>query len=385
MGNSQAKLTRKTFLQLASLAGMAGSLPRWFFCSMEMSSDWPVLGLNQLPDQMRAILRLVPQLEIDGQGFLILHMDQGSSAVRIPLAQTLWNQEHSNPWDRLESNHHWAIVLHWYGDDTGFDRTVEGYLRGFDELRTVTNYITRTSSHFLVGADYPQPGVGNDHDLVTILQTQQPDKDGTPFVASHLRPLDYTAHAERRQYFVRALYELGYRQPSIHSILQDWFDGPTVDANMRSLAIELTGCYFDAPGNIPSSQQIANAIGLIWALMKRYGIRASNILGHHEISLDKSDPGKRFMALIRCLLGAKALTENDPEMNELVFGQHLSSGHEPIQAVIIYLRWVRDYMVLVSQPSQVSAWEEEIGYWYLYDQVVSDEKKLRTISAPQLL
>jgi hypothetical protein len=85
-------------------------------------------------------------------------MDQGSSTARIPLDQTLWNQEHRNSWNRLESNLHWAMVLHWYGDDNGFDRTIEGYLRGFDELRQVANYITRTSSHFLVGADYPQPG-----------------------------------------------------------------------------------------------------------------------------------------------------------------------------------------------------------------------------------
>jgi N-acetyl-anhydromuramyl-L-alanine amidase AmpD len=139
-----------------------------------------------------------------------------------------------------------------------------------------------------------------------------------------------------------------YRQPIIHSILQEWFDGLTMDANMRILAIELTGSYFNTQGHIPSSQQIANAIGLIWAMMKRYGMRASTILGQHEISLDKSDPGKRFMALIRCLLGAKALTEKYLKINKLVFGQQLSSGHKPIQAVIIYLRWVRDYMTLVS-------------------------------------
>jgi len=218
---------------------------------------------------------------------------------------------------------------------------------------------------------------------VTILQTQLPDEDGTPFVASHLHSLDYKAHEERRQYFVRALYELGYQQPTIHSILQEWYDGPYVDANMRSLAIELAGCYFDDPAHAPSSQQIANAIGLIWALMKRYGICASNILGHHEISLNKSDPGKRFMALIRCLLGAIALTKSDPGMNEMVFGQHLSSGQEPIQAVIIYLRWVRDFLALTSQPGQVSAWEVESGYWHLYDQVATGEKKLWTVITPQ--
>ncbi len=385
MPNNKVKLTRKSFLQLASLAGMVSSLPRWFYRTMEMSSGWPVLSWNQLPGQMQAILRLVPPLEVDAQGFLRLHPYQSENITRIPLAQTLWNQEHSNPWDRLDYDRHWGIVLHWYGDDAGYDRSVEGYLRGFNQLRQGANCITRTSAHFLVGADFPQPGAGQDQDLVTILQTQLPDENGSPFVASHLYPLDYTAYNERRQYFVRALYELSYQQPTIHSILQEWFDGPCVDANMRSLAIEITGCYFDTPAHTPSSQQIANTIGLTWALMKRYGICASNILGHHEISLNKSDPGKCFMALIRCLLAAKALTGSDLEMNELVFGQHLSPRDEPIQAVIIYLRWVRDYLELTSQPRQVSAWEDESGYWDLFDQVAAEEKKLRIVINPQYL
>jgi hypothetical protein len=96
--------------------------------------------------------------------------------------------------------------------------------------------------------------------------------------------------------------------------------------------------------------------------MKPHGMRASNIVGHHEIFLDNSDTGKHLMAQIRCLLVANALTECSLEMNQLVFGQYLISGHEPIQAVLVCLRWVRDYLAMVSQPGRVSPREEESRY-----------------------
>jgi hypothetical protein len=376
MGNIQASLSRKNFLKLTGVAGLAASLPRCFSLNEDFSITWPVLSLRQLPDSMRAILPLVPRLELDEQGFMKTKDDHRSDEF-IPVARTQWNLEHSNRWDRLDDEAEWGIVLHWYGDDLGFDQTVGGYLRGFNELRQVDNYLTRTSAHFLIGSVSPVPDIGGDQAKVSILQTQLADANGTPFTASHLKPLDYKLHQERGQYFVRALYELGYSEPTIHSVLQDWFDGRRVDANQRSLAIELTGCYFDDPGHSPSTQQIANTLGIVWALMRRYSIKASSLLGHHEVSLDKSDPGKRFMALVRCLLGAKALVENDSVMNELVFGQHLSLDQDPISAARIYFQWVRDYLVLVSQPNQVRSWEEESGYWFLYDQIFADSISTR--------
>jgi len=384
MGKSHAALSRKNFLKLASLACLAGNLPRYLLLDETKLLAWPVISLKQLPVRMQAILELVPPVEVDWQGFMILGGNQSSGQMRIPMAQTQWNREHSNRWDRLDRNADWGIVLHWYGDEASFDRTVEGYLRGFDELRKVDDYITRTSGHFLVGTNFPIPGSGSDHDAITLLQTQLPDADGTPFTASHLKAIDYLLHQERRQYFVRALYELGYRQPSIHSILQDWFDGQHMDANTRSLAIELTGCYFDTPSHSPTNQQIANVVGVVWALMRRYSIKASNILGHNEIQLDKSDPGKRFMALIRCLLGAKALIDVDPVMNGLIFGQHLGLQQDPALAIRIYFEWVRDYLVLVSRPSQVEAWDAESGYWSLFDKIADKTASVaRRFNYPQ--
>jgi hypothetical protein len=43
---------------------------------------------------------------------------------------------------------------------------------------------------------------------IGIVQTQLPDIDGVPLAASHLSGLDYEAHQQKQQYFVRAFYEL---------------------------------------------------------------------------------------------------------------------------------------------------------------------------------
>jgi N-acetyl-anhydromuramyl-L-alanine amidase AmpD len=50
-----------------------------------------------------------------------------------------------------------------------------------------------------------------------------------------------------------------------------------MDPNMRTIAIEITGYDFENPEHYPGEQQIANVVGVVWAVMKRYGIPAMNI------------------------------------------------------------------------------------------------------------
>jgi hypothetical protein len=103
--------------------------------------------------------------------------------------------------------------------------------------------------------------------------------------------------------------------------------------------------------------------------MQRYGIRASNILGHQEITINKPDPGKKFMALMRLLVGLKALVEPDLRMKELVFGQYLTAEREPWQAVEAYFKFVRDFLALTGRPDSVYEWETLTGYWLVRDLV----------------
>ena len=111
---------------------------------------------------------------------------------------------------------------------------------------------------------------------------------------------------------------------------------------MRTIAIEIAGHSFDHPQFLPSDQKIANVIALVWALMKRYRIPATHILGHNEITLGKPDPGKKFLALIRYLIGVRALVEADIDSKHLVFGNFLGQEGDPELAVSRYFKFIRD-------------------------------------------
>ncbi len=289
---------------------------------------------------------------IDARGDLHLRIEGEQFYERAPLAQTLWNIERSSRRHRLDEKQRWGLVLHWFGDREENNLFLPGYLRGFNGLRQVGSYKTRTSAHFLVGPKLPIPNTNG----IGIVQTQKADSDGTPFLASHLRPINRDMRTAGN-YFVKALYELGYQEPGIQSILQDFYDGPHTDPNCRTIAIEIAGHSFDDVDHLPSQQKIANVLTVVWALMKRYRISILDLLGHHEIQLGKADPGKVFLALIRYLIGIIALLDPSPIGKQLVFGPFLSRHGSNKDAVTRYFQFVRDYLLLVSTPKDVYDWE----------------------------
>lgn len=377
---SGIKLSRREFLKFSGVNLAALSCSRSVFDLFKATQQWPSLQIEQLPAQIQAILDEMPALEIAPDGRLLVHDQVASFTAQSPLAVTLWNQDNSTSADRLYSHVPWGIVLHWYGDRETFDRSIKGYLRGFDSLREVDGEILRTSAHFLVGDGKVTGSNPNGAGEIGILQTQAPAKDGTPYVASHLRPLNFQAHLERQQYFVRALYQLSYTERAVHWLLQDLYDGPKLDPNMRTIAIEITGLNFDKPVGFPSNQKVANVVALVWALMKRYRIPAASLLGHHEIQLSKADPGKKFMNTIRYLIGVKALVDADEHMKGLVFGQYLSAEENScLRAVQKYFRTLRSYLVLVGAPHVTYEWEAESKYWQVCDAIEPAEKPLMPV------
>ncbi len=390
---ARTPLSRRDFLKLLKANFLASMMPASLMQASLMPADllrldlgphrWPALDVSSLPSRVKAILERVPLASIGAQGYLVYQNSSDPLPHPAPVAQTLWNKEHRRVWDRLDSRFPWGIVLHWYGDKDHFDRSIPGYLRGFDGLRKIDDILIRTSAHFLVGDADPvgvpvSTPVPNRHGVNApfgILQTQLPDRDGTPFVASHLRPIDFQALKDNSQYFVSALSHLDRLDPSNHLLLQDLFLGPRIDPNMRTIAIEIAGHNFDTPAYAPSEQKIANVVALVWALMKRYGIPASHILGHHEITLGKPDPGKKFLALVRHLIGVKALVERDGEMKRLVFGQFLDPAGDPELAVGKYFQFIRDYQVLISPPRSVYEWESWSNYWLVERALKKDDPR----------
>lgn len=367
-------LSRREFLKIAAVHLASAAVPLDIGPSVDSYAAakifWPKFSPETLPYQAQRILHRIPDTVLDSQGYLVVRDPDRKSLGRIPLARTLWNQENSQVYDRLDEARPWAIVLHWYGDKEGFDHSVKGYLRGFDSLRKVSDYITRTSAHYLVtGAELITGEVEYDAEPPGILQTQAPDQGGIPFVASHIQNSYYPEEGSREQYFVRALYQLGYAHPGIDSILLDFAENPRLDANNQSIAIEIAGWDFEKDEHFPSDQTIANTVSLIWALIRRYKISPLNLLGHHEIQLSKADPGKKFLSLIRFLIGAKALVDDDPEMKRAVFGPFLTVGTSPEQAIAAYFKFTRDYLSLVAPQRSVYQWEGLTGYWLLADRL----------------
>lgn len=360
--------SRRDFLRLAGTSFGAFLLPIQQIQLSTKRFSWPVLRLEHIPSQIQEILDRVPNTMITRDGRMYLMDSNHQLNGWVPQVQTMWNRENSFRGDRLYRTVPWGIVLHWYGDRENFDKTITGYLRGFDSLREVNGKQTRTSAHFLIGEHLPNIATEVQDNIVGIVQTQKSAVSGIPYVASHISGLDYEAHKNRRNYFVRAQYQLGYEEPGVHSILQNWLDGgQVIDPNMRTIAIEMTGYDYESREHFPQKQLIANTISVIWALMRRYGITANNLFGHNEIQLNKPDPGKKFMGLVRYLVGAKALIENDHYMNQLVFGNFLRDELDTLQAVNRYFKFVYDYLLMISKPVRVYEWEGLSGYWYLRD------------------
>jgi hypothetical protein len=364
---------RRNFLKIvgSSLAALPYNLLS-LYKPGDHSVDLPYINLDVIPNGMREIIQRIPKAVIRPDGLLWI-WDSGRREYRqSQLVPTQWNIERNNPFERLFIDKSWGIVLHWFGVSFNGDQSLAGYMRGFNGMRQVGEYHTKTSAHFLVG-DTPADEIDDqDRTQVGIIQTQLPDSDGIPLVASHLSGLDHQAHQAKKQYFVRAYYELGYANPSIHSILTEFYDGPKLDPNYRTIAIEMTGLNFDQKESAPSVQQLANVVGVIYALMARYQIPAMNILGHHEIELRKPDPGKNFMALIRYLIGIYALYLRDWEFFKLVFGNFISEGQEPWSGVTQYFQFIRNYFIAIGLPDQVYQWERSVNYWNFFNSISTE-------------
>jgi len=358
---------RREFLKLASTSLLA--FPYGMLSSGNGVDNNLAISWENIPRSLRNIIRRVPKLDINQDGYLYYWDENAQTYSQAQIAQTQWNQERNNSFERLFPDKTWGIVLHWFGASFQGEDSLASYMRGFDGLRQVGNYQTRTSAHFLVGGLTPN----NPESSLGIYQTQIPGPDGTPLVASHISNLDYQAHEEKQQYFVRAFYELGYKDHSIKSILTDLFDGRRLDPNYRTIAVEMAGANFDQDGNEPVEQEIANVLGLVIALMLRYEITALNILGHHEIELRKSDPGKQFMGLIRFLLGISALYSGDLRLKDLVFGAFTSGGVDPWSGILRYFKFIRDYQVIVDYPDQVYKWEGKVNYWNFYQNLTTHQ------------
>ena len=360
-----SKLDRRAFLKILASGTLSGFLPPGLASIALNKVAWPELDPEMLPASIREILRLVPETVTQEDGYLVLKTKGQDEVEQVPLLPTNWNQENGHPYNQLTSNLPWGIVLHWFGDTYGQQQSLDFYLRGFNGMRQIAEYYTSTSAHFLVGEQAPGGSLGDQP--LGIVQTQKPAPDGTPYHAAHIRSLDHNAYEEGRHYFISALNILSTKYPGVRPLLLDFYAQPGVLAHMQTIAIETTGCHFDTPGNYPGAQKVANLLSVVQAIMKRYTIPAHNLMGHFEIQLSKPDPGKKFLAYIKYLIGLKALIDPDEELKMLVFGPFLQSNDHPRNGVLAYFRYLRDYLLLTTSPRQIYEWDSWSKYLWVYD------------------
>lgn len=360
MAKNPLHLSRRDFLKTSAASLAALALPLGQHRLLPTATSAPHLAFSRLPPQMQAVLAKVPPLSINQRGLLDLMEPDGTTLGSAPLLRTQWNLERATYYERLDTSLPWGIVLHWFGDLPEHNLTVAGYLRGFDGIRPAGNSNGRTSAHFLVGDARPAPFVRPEARTFGIVQTQLPDSDGIPFAASHMMGLsDSTLPSD--SYFAAAFARLSAEGKGVPNLLTTPEAWRKEDWNYHTLGIEATGSYYELPGNWPDDQQIANLVGLLAALMRRYRIAAENIFGHTELDPDKSDPGKIFMLVLRALLGAYALATPDPLLKTLTFGAWQKLHPDPELAVQAYFTALRDYLLIIARPDQVYAWETLSG------------------------
>jgi hypothetical protein len=341
----------------------------------------PWIRLSQLPEKVQSIISLIPYSVIDQAGYLNYIIERFPyysldiyQMVRTQLVQTQWNKDHSNPIDELTRFKPWAIVLHWYGDHELYDKTITGYLRGFNHNQIKDGNHTLTSAHFLVG-DSP---VNSLDDSINVIQTQKPSPSGVPYLASSLTVNVPREKVEIRSKFLRAAEKLHYQDQAYDPIIIDICNELVIDPNRRSIAIEVTGLDFDDHYRL-SDQKIANVVSVIWALMKRYHIPASDLVGHHEIQMDKRDPGDKFMATIRYLVGIKGLLTTNSTMKDLVFGPNIHPGISSKNAAIKYFTHILDFMNLITYPRKVYEWISWSKYLDFIDLLMGGSTRLNPV------
>lgn len=371
---SSRKISRKDFLSLIGVTLGALIIPPALTIPGRPSARWPELESGNLPPEISCILNSTPETTIDSAGYLQVHDPSKSIWSAAHVEPTLWNIENSTPRDRLKNGMKWGIVLHWFGDTERNNLDLSGFMRGFNGLRRFEDIETPTSAHFLVGAVHPL--ANHSGSKISIVQTQKPDIDGHPFAGAHIRSISHQKLLEGKQYFINAMNNLSYEGKGFQSLLQTYYDGSKRDLNKHTLGIEITGSRFDADGYFPSQQKVANVLSVVISLMKRYMIPAANILGHLEIQMNKPDPGKKFMALIRYLVGIQALVEENEQLKQLVFGNIYRNTHDKTAAVIQYFEYVREYLMLISTPGLVHNWEKISKYWFFRDELTNNHSSI---------
>ncbi|NIT04450.1 peptidoglycan DD-metalloendopeptidase family protein [Candidatus Saccharibacteria bacterium] len=300
---------------------------------------WPSLTLEELPEELaevKGILELVPEMQIDEDGYLLLHsLNPGwERAPLIAKGPTDWESIELTA-ELLGSPVQWAVVL----------QRVNGKLEDDPFVY----------SHFLVGEG-------------GVVQTKEPGAQGTPLVIWQLQQIDWDAYLRNGQPYVYSAFSVSLdpRFPGFDPILVELYE-TRVSIHRRSIVVKVDGEL--------TGESTADLLGLLWAL-RRYGVGPWEIWDNHEVYGHNRDPsrdlGVEEAAKLRYLLGILTLTQGSDEDKELYFGPFLQEEEAHQEAVENYFASLRKYLMRVLLPVEMQRWDIETGYFFLHDALFGD-------------
>lgn len=312
--------------------------------SVESDNNSDEVEIN-LSEEVFEILEKMPNMNFDDQGNLYFQ-EKGSNLVKeVLVVETERHKVH--PYEQL--NDVKFFVIHYDGAPenlayTGEKRTVFNTLNGLNSNLLSVNFCV--DSYPLSNEIIEGKGLG-------VIQSQKPNE--IPYKGKHV----YIGYDTDGRPDLNSVYTSNFfSKLEVDTELVPFVESGNKDFNSYSLSLEQVGMDFSKrfPDSFPPIQQLANVLGLVKAACERYGIKAWDVVGHHEIQ-EKADPGDEYMLTLRYLLGIEYIIE----------GENLPHDFLGTDTPQEYFSKLREYAIAKMGEERYMVWNEIYGMDYLFD------------------
>ncbi len=312
--------------------------------SIESNNKSNEVEIN-LSEEVFEILEKMPKMNFDDQGNLYFQEKESNLVKEVLVVETERHKQF--PYEQLSDVK--FFVIHYDGApenraSTGEKRTVFNTLNGLNGNLLSVNFCV--DSYPLSNEIIEGKGLG-------VIQSQKPNE--IPYKGKHVYiGYDTDGRPDLNSVYTSNLFsDLG-----VNTELVPFVEGGNKDFNSYSLSLEQVGMDFSKrfPDSFPPVQQLANVLGLVKAACERYGIKAWDVVGHHEIQ-EKADPGDEYMLTLRYLLGIEYIIE----------GEDLPHDFLGTDTPREYFSKLREYAIAKMGEERYMIWNEIYGMDYLFD------------------
>jgi len=298
-----------------------------------------------LSEEVFEILQKMPKMNFDDQGNLYFQEKESNLVKEVLVVETERHKQF--PYEQLSDVK--FFVIHYDGAPenrayTGEKRTVFNTLNGLNGNLLSVNFCV--DSYPLSNEIIEGKGLG-------VIQSQKPNE--IPYKGKHV----YIGYDTDGRPDLNSVYTSNFfSNLGVDTELVPFVESGNKDFNSYSLSLEQVGMDFSKrfPDSFPPVQQLANVLGLVKAACERYGIKAWDVIGHHEIQ-EKADPGDEYMLTLRYLLGIEYIIE----------GENLPHDFLGTDTPQEYFSKLREYAIAKMGEERYMIWNEIYGMDYLFD------------------